>query len=108
MRIAKLSDMTGGWFIGNFIPTAFKTNEFEVKYCVHKKGERHTVHYHKEATEINLLIRGKMSILGHVLNSGDIFIIYPEELSDPVFIEDCKIVCVKIPSLPGDKYELNR
>ena len=47
-----------------------------------------------------------MKICDEELTSGDIFIIYPGEISDPVFLEDCEIICVKSPSVPGDKYEV--
>ena len=38
------------------------------------------------------------------LVAGDIFVVEPNEISDPMFHEDCTIVCVKVPSVPGDKY----
>ena len=34
---------------------------------------------------------------------GDIFVIYPNESSKPLFCEDCTLVVVKIPSIPRDK-----
>jgi hypothetical protein len=37
---------------------------------------------------------------------GDIFIIEPLEVAVPTFHEDCKVLCVKVPSLPNDKYEV--
>ena len=37
MKKFKLDDMKGGWFVGNFEPTAFKAN-FEVGIHRHKKG----------------------------------------------------------------------
>lgn len=94
-----------GWFIGNFVPTAYRTEDFEVAYKEHKKDSHHPTHYHKKIIEINLLIEGKMIICDKELNSGDIFIINPYEVSSPIFIEDCKVICVKVPSIIGDKYE---
>jgi hypothetical protein len=38
MDIFKMKDMKGGWFIGDFQPTAFKTDQFEVCYKHHTKG----------------------------------------------------------------------
>ena len=104
MKIYKLKDMVSGWFVGNFEPTAYKTEHFEVCYRVHPKGEKWDLHYHKEGTEINLLIKGKMTMQGKELSSGDVFIVYPYEISDPVFLEDCAIVCVKTPSSTEDKF----
>jgi hypothetical protein len=33
------------------------------------------------------------------LNSGDIFILNPYEIADPIFLENCEIVCVKNKSI---------
>jgi len=104
MDVYKLKDMTKGWFVGDFSPSVFKTKEFEVCYRIHPAGEKWENHYHKEAVEINLLISGKMTMLGKTLNSGDIFVVKPYEVANPCFIEDCAIVCVKTPSVIGDKY----
>ena len=44
MRIYNFKKMKGGWFIGNFFPTAFKTKNFEVSYKLHKKmKDGHTI-----------------------------------------------------------------
>lgn len=96
--------MKAGWFIGNFEPTAYKTEDFEVCYKKHTKGEKWETHYHKEGTEINYLIEGTMKIQGKNLVSGDIFIIRPFEIADPEFIEDCTLIIVKTPSKTNDKY----
>ena len=40
MQIYKLEDMKGGWFVGNFSPSAFQTEGFEVCYKKHHKGEK--------------------------------------------------------------------
>lgn len=105
MNILKMSDMIGGWFVGNFEPTAFKTSEFEVCYKVHPKGEQWPVHYHKVATEINYIIRGSMRLNDTLLTQGDIFILKPYEVATPEFLEDCELIVVKTPSIVGDKYE---
>ena len=104
MQITKLEDYKGGWFVGNFEPSAFKTEDFEVCYKTHKQGENWDVHYHKLGTEINLLVKGQMIIQGKKLTSGDVFIIYPWEVADPEFLEDCTVLIIKTPSKPGDKY----
>lgn len=105
MKIHKLSDMFRGWFIGDFEPSVFRTKEFEVGVLTHKKGEHWTEHYHKIATEINVLLEGSMTINGIHIRVGDVFVIEPQESSAPVFLEDCKVLCVKTPSVIGDKYE---
>jgi quercetin dioxygenase-like cupin family protein len=104
MLVRRIDEMKGGWFIGNFEPSVFRTQNFEVCFKQHTKGEAWDVHTHKIATEVNYLARGKMTIQGHTLTAGDIFTIFPGEISDPEFLEDCDVVIVKIPSILNDKY----
>lgn len=104
MKIFKMDEMCGGWFVGNFSPTAYSTEKFEVCYKKHHKDEKWDTHYHKIGTEINYLIRGKMQIQDTILQTGDIFILYPYEIADPIFLEDCELVIVKTPSDSNDKY----
>jgi len=106
MKIFKIKEMHKGWFAGDFEPTSFTSSQFEACYRIHPRGEFWERHLHKVATEINLLIRGKMTMCGESLNAGDIFVVYPGEVADPVFLEDCEIVCIKTPSVMGDKYEV--
>lgn len=106
MNIYKINDMKLGWFVGNFIPTAHSTNEFEVAYKVHRKGEPYISHYHKIAVEINYLIRGSMKVNDVEISAGEIFVIHPNEVAVPFFLEDCELIVVKTPSILGDKYEV--
>lgn len=104
MKLFKMDEMKDGWFVGDFTPTSFQTKEFEACYKKHPKDSAWDTHYHKLSTEINLLIKGKMIVQGKTLTSGDIFIISPYEVADPVFLEDCFVICLKTPSSPGDKF----
>ena len=104
MKIFELDSMKDGWFVGNFTPTCYDTKEFEVCYKLHLKGEKWDHHYHKEGTEINLLVEGKMLINNKEINPGQVFILEPYEIARPTFLEECKIVIIKTPSVPGDKY----
>jgi hypothetical protein len=99
-----MHDMVGGWFVGNFEPSAHKA-DFEVCYKVHPKGEKWSTHYHT-VHEINYLIRGQMTINGELLLAGDIFVIDPLEPAAPVFLTDCELIVVKTKSIPYDKYEV--
>ena len=106
MRREKLSDMWRGWLIGDFDLSVYRTKDFEVGVLTHEKGEIWPKHYHAEAIEINVLLEGKMRVNNEIIVSGDIFIFDKYEVADPKFLEDCKILCVKTPSKPGDKYEV--
>lgn len=102
-KVYKMKDMFRGWYVGNFEPSAYKTTDFEAGYLLHKKGEQWDVHYHKFMTEVNFLVKGKMILNDIELTEGDIFLIDKKEIACPIFLEDCYIFVLKIPSVPGDK-----
>ena len=103
-----INDFKGGWFIGDFEPSLYKNKDFEVSIKIHPKGEIWEKHYHKVATEYNYVISGAVEINGVVYKEKDLFVIYPDFVVDPNFIEDCTIVCIKTPSTIGDKYVVER
>lgn len=96
--------MKGGWFVGNFLPTAYWTDKFEVCYKEHKKDEFWDEHYHVIATEINFLISGSMLINDKEIKAGQIFVIEPNFIAKPTFLEDCNLVVIKTPSITNDKF----
>jgi len=104
MKISRIEEYKGGWYVGGFLPTCYSTKEFEVAFKSHKMNEECDHHFHKIGTEINLIVKGEMIIQGKKLSTGDIFIIYPYEIADPVFLTDCDIVVIKTPSDTTDKY----
>ena len=106
MKIEKMSDMKRGWFVGDFLPSIYRTDAFEVAFLTHHEGQEWPKHVHRKATEINYLIRGKMKINEVVLEKGDIFLIEPSEAVKPVFLSDCELIVIKTPSVVGDKYEI--
>lgn len=110
MKIQKyrIEDFKGGWFIGDFDPSLLKTKDFEVSIKLHPKGEAWDIHYHKVATEYNYVVSGRVKIEDEVYETGDLFVVEPNYVMDPEFLEDCTIVCVKTPSIVGDKYVLER
>lgn len=108
MKLSRLEDTIGGWFVGNFDKAAFKTDACEVSYKYHVKGEFWPTHYQEKVMEVNLMVRGRMKIQDQILTAGDIFIIYPYEIADPEFLEDCEVVCVKVPGITNDKVVVKR
>lgn len=104
MQINKISDMTNGWFIGNFSPSLIKTELFEIAYKQYKAGDSEQSHYHKIATETTLIAYGKAKMNNIILYPGTIVTIEPNESTDFVAIEDTATVVIKIPSIQGDKY----
>lgn len=104
MKTHKLSDFTRGWVIGDFTPSLLKTTQFEVGVMHHHQGEQWPHHIHLIATEYNIMVSGEMTIQGVLLKAGDVFVLEPGDVADPVFHQDCVIVCVKVPSVKGDKH----
>jgi len=104
IKTSRLENMTRGWLIGDFTPSIFRTSAFEVGYLRHKKDECWPAHVHLEADEMNVLIRGKMRINNESIECGDIFVIKKGMLTKALFEEDCEILCIKVPSIPSDKF----
>jgi hypothetical protein len=77
--------------------------DFEVGYLNDKKGELWQVHYHAHMIEINLLIKGKMILNDLEINENQVFVIHKNDIPCPIFLEDYFILCIKVPSVIGDK-----
>ena len=105
MDVHRLEERVGGWFVGDFEPSAFRTKEVEVGYHRYTKGQEWPKHHHKIATEINYMISGEMDLNEQRIIAGDVFIIHPGESVKPIYLEDCEMIVVKVPSSPGDKYD---
>lgn len=106
MKFDKINNFTKGWFIGNFEPNIFKTDLFEVGLLTRYKGQDDPPHYHEIVTEYNVLVTGSMTINGHLLKEGDVFIIEKGEITKSIFHEDTTLLVVKVPSVPSDKHEV--
>ena len=104
MKVAKLEDMIKGWFVGNFEPTLLKTNDVEIAVKEYKKGDYEDKHYHKKATEITVIISGRVKMNGVEYNKGDIIVIEPNEATDFEALEDTINTVVKYPGENNDKY----
>ncbi len=105
MKLFRLADMTKGWFVGDFAPTAFRTAETEVAVKPYRAGDCEGRHMHKLATELTLILDGEVEMSGMRYRSGDIVLIEPGEATDFKAITDVTTVVVKVPSVKGDKYE---
>ena len=104
MKTYKLADLTKGWFVGNFSPTVYSTNEVEVAVKRYKAGDHESAHYHKLATEITVVIDGVVEMNGTVYKAGTIIVIEPNQASDFLAITDVTTTVVKIPGANNDKY----
>ena len=103
MRRAQLEDMVGGWFIGNFSPSAFASTEAEVCVKHYPKGSREPEHYQKVAHEVTCIISGEARMGDTMLAAGDIVVLEPFEACDFEALSDVILVAFKTPSRPDDK-----
>lgn len=104
MKLNKLNEMFKGWIVGNFEPSLYKTNDFEVAVKKYKAGDKDEKHYHKVATEITIIVNGMVLMNGNTYNSGDIITIEPGEATDFEALSDATTTVIKLPCVKGDKY----
>lgn len=107
MKIFKLKDMHSGWFIGNFKPSVFKTNDVEVAIKKYREGDYENAHYHKLATEFTVIVSGSVKMNNEIYTEGDVIVIEPYESTDFRAMTDVITTVVKLPGANNDKYLLN-
>lgn len=81
MKKFDLNNFTKGWFIGNFEPTLFTTENFEVGVKRYKAGDKENLHCHIIAREWTCVITGKILMGGEIHEKDAIVEIQPEEYS---------------------------
>jgi mannose-6-phosphate isomerase-like protein (cupin superfamily) len=101
----RLEDFTKGWFVGDFQPTLLPTSEAEVAVKHYQAGEHETAHYHRIATELTVIVSGRVRMSGEEFAAGEIVRIPPGEATDFHALTDTTTVVVKMPCVRGDKYE---
>ncbi|MEA8593007.1 hypothetical protein PZT57_30640 [Pseudomonas aeruginosa] len=104
MKTARIENMTKGWFVGAFSPTAHHTNSCEVALKTYKAGETEEAHFHKIATETTLIVSGKVEMCDQVWGPGDIVVLEPGDITAFRCLEDTVTVVVKEPGALNDKY----
>ena len=77
MNHANLKDMVKGWFVGGFSPTALQTDACEVAVKSYREGDKEAAHYHKIATEVTLVLSGRVRMLNKEWKAGDIIVLEP-------------------------------
>ena len=104
MRQYNLQKMVNGWFVGGFKPSVFATDACEVAVKQYKSGDVEPEHYHGIATEITVVISGKIRMANKEFTEGDIILLEPGEVSSFEAVTDSINVVVKIPGVLNDKY----
>ncbi|MCE9608433.1 MAG: hypothetical protein K8U03_26415 [Planctomycetia bacterium] len=104
MHKDQLSEMIGGWFVGDFAPVALRTDACEVAVKHYAAGDYDTWHYHKIATEVTVIVTGEVEMNGIRHKAGDILVIAPGEGTDFRCLTPVTTVVVKVPGAKNDKY----
>lgn len=104
MKIFNLNEMEKGWFVGDFDPTAYRTDTVEVAVKKYLAGAYEALHHHKIATEITVIISGSVKMNNVVYEAGSILVILPNEATDFLAITDVITGVVKLPGAKNDKY----
>jgi hypothetical protein len=104
VRHARLDDMKGGWFVGSFSPTVYDTTAAEVAVKHYHAGDYEAAHYHRIATEITVVVSGRVEMAGRSWQTGDIIVLEPGEATDFRAVADATTVVVKLPGVTNDKY----
>ncbi len=100
----KLDQFTKGWFVGNFSPTLLPSDAVEVAVKHYRAGEAESAHHHKVATELTLIVSGRVRMSGEEVGAGEIIKIEPGQATDFFPLTDATTVVVKMPCVSGDKY----
>ncbi len=104
LKTFNLKNFIKGWIIGNFEPTLIKTNEVEVGVKRYVAGDYESAHHHKIATEITVIVSGKVEMNGVEYSENDIIVIEPNQSTDFKCLTDVVTVVVKYPGANNDKY----
>ncbi len=104
MKLHKLNEMTRGWFVGDFTPSLYQTQDVEVAIQHFAAGTVEAEHYHAIATEITVIVSGEAEMQGRRVKAGDIVVIEPKEITGFTAITDVTTAVVKLPGAKNDKY----
>lgn len=104
MKHERLENMTKGWFVGQFSPSAFSTEACEVAVKYYAAGDSEASHYHGVATEITVIISGSVRMMDREWRCGDIVVLSPGEKTAFEALTDAISVVVKVPGILNDKF----
>lgn len=103
LKVSRIEDYIKGWFVGDFSPVMMHSKDFEVSVKWFKQGDTEPLHKQRIATEITVVIEGKIKLGKSMFEKGDVVLIPPGEYAAFESLTDSALVCVKVPSLPNDK-----
>lgn len=90
--------------MGNFEPSLFVTDQFEICVKFYKSGDHEASHHHKIATEYTVIHSGKFRANNEILVAWDIMVAHPWDSVAFECLEDGSNTVVKVPCIKWDKY----
>jgi hypothetical protein len=100
---SRLSEYKNGWLLGNFSPAVVHTEDFEICIKSFMVGEGEASHFQLVATEVTVVLSGRVRMGEILLTEDEILVVEPGEIVDLEALTDCKLLGIKFPSLPEDK-----
>lgn len=99
-----LEDFTRGWIIGDFEPSILRNSMFEIAVQEYNAGDKEKNHYHKIATEYNLILDGEVLFNDEKFIKNEICIIESGDKTLFQAVTDARVLVIKHPSIKDDKY----
>lgn len=103
---------TKGWLLGSFFDKGnpLKTNQIEIAYKEHSKGDRTEPHYHQKKIEILIVLTGRARFIINgkevILKDGDFLFVDVNNVIEGEFLTPTTIFAIHSPSLPRDKINI--
>lgn len=104
LRLAELGQMKKGWFIGPFQPAVLSTEQFECAVKRYAAGDREDRHVHRLATEVTVIVDGRVRMNGVEYGRDSIITIAPGVSTDFEALTEVVTLVVKTPAVMGDKH----
>ncbi len=108
--IGHVKNYKGGWIMGQFLDHPLLHNDVaEIGWKKFPEDYSEPPHYHKKASELSIVIKGRMLIKEgkniHTLKKGDfIFLLKNTWIQDYCIKKGTEVIVIKTPSIPNDKY----
>ena len=104
MEFFDIRKMELGYFIGDFNPTVYRTNNVELSIKTLTAGTLDSCYYRKKDTQIVCVLSGTIECFERILGKGDIVSFRPGDMISLFALEDAEILITR---LPGTKNDLN-
>ena len=90
-----IDNMIQGWFVGDFTPSAFKTDKCEIAIKKYLEGDIEPLHKHINADEIVCVLQGKVQIQDIEFKPSEISYVKVNEPTNLIALEDSVCLFIK-------------